>query len=561
MPRNDVLTLIVYFIALLALAYPLGQMMSQVLQGTIPKYLKWLSPLEGVCYKLSGVNPSTEQKAKSYLKDLLLFNLFGFIVLFSLLLTQGVLPLNPENYAGLSWHLAFNTAASFVTNTNWQAYSGEATLSNLSQMVGLTTQNFVSSATGLAIVGVLARGLSRKIDGKVGNFSADVVRGTVYILLPLSILWAILLMGQGVVQSLSNFPVATTIEGAKQVIPLGPAASQIAIKQLGTNGGGFFGVNSAHPFENPTPFSNFLQILAILLIPVAQVFAFGKMLRRPKDGVAILLGMFLLFIPLLGFALWSEHHGIPGLGATMEGKEVRFGVTESVLWGSATTAASNGSVNAMHSSFTPLTGLVCIFQMLTGEVILGGAGAGLYGMALYIIITLFLAGLMVGRSPEWMGKKIEAYEVKLALIALLIPCAIILIGVCIGVVMPWGIGALAHKGPHGLSELLYGFASTVGNNGSAFGGLGAGSAPLNTIFGFCMLIGRFVVIIPIVLIAGSLGAKKATPPSSGTFPTDGALFVVLLVGIVLIFGALTFFPVLALGPIAEHFLMLAGQTF
>jgi potassium-transporting ATPase potassium-binding subunit len=561
MPRNDILTIIVYFLALLLLAYPLGKIISDVLQGVIPVYLKWLTPIEKLIYKISGLNPQTEQKAKKYLKDLLLFNAFGFALLFLILLTQGYLPLNPQNYTGLSWHLAFNTAASFMTNTNWQAYSGEGALSNFSQMVGLTTQNFVSAATGLGIVAVLARGLFRKVEGSVGNFGADLVRGTLYILLPLSFIFAILLVSQGVVQNFSAFVQGTTLEGATQLIPMGPAASQIAIKQLGTNGGGFFGVNSAHPFENPTPFSNFLQVLAILLIPVAQVFAFGRMMKKPKEGFAILCAMFLIFIPLLTFSLWSEHQGIPGLGATLEGKEVRFGVTESVLWGASTTAASNGSVNAMHSSFTPLTGMIFIFQILTGEVILGGAGAGLYGIALYAIITLFLAGLMVGRSPEWFGKKIEAYEVKLALMALLVPCALILIGVSLGIVMPWGLSALSHQGPHGLSELLYGFASTVGNNGSAFGGLGAGSAALNTIFGCCMLIGRFVVIIPIVLIAGSLGMKKSTPASSGTFPTDGPLFVVLLAGIILIFGALTFFPVLALGPIAEHFLMLAGQTF
>lgn len=561
MPRNDVLSLIVYFCILFALAFPLGHIISQVLQGEIPHFLKWLSPVEKLCYRFAGVHPANEQKAKGYLKELILFNLIGFIFLFFLLLLQGVLPLNPQQLPGLSWHLAFNTAASFMTNTNWQAYSGEATLSNLSQMVGLTTQNFLSASTGLAIVAVIARGLTRRLDGKVGSFGADLVRSTVYILLPLSFVFAILLVGQGVVQSFSDFPVAITLEGVKQTIPLGPAASQIAIKQLGTNGGGFFGMNSAHPFENPTPFSNFLQVLLILLIPVSQVIAFGKMLKRPREGYAILCTMLLLFIPLLGFALWSEHHGIPGLGATLEGKEVRNGITESVLWGVATTAASNGSVNAMHSSFTPLTGLVLIFQILTGEVIFGGAGAGLYGMALYAIITLFLAGLMVGRSPEWLGKKIEAYEVRWALLALLIPCALILIGVALGGIMPWGFSSLSHKGPHGLSELLYGFASTVGNNGSAFAGLSANTPILNTVFGICMLVGRFLVIIPIVLIAGSLGQKKIIPATSGTFPTDGYLFVFLLAGVVIIFGALTFFPVLALGPIAEHLLMLAGQTF
>ncbi len=561
MPRQDVLSLVIYFIGLIFLAYPLGTYISRVLEGDIPAFIRWLKPLEGIIYKVTGCNPGTDQKARHYLKDLLAFNLAGLIILFTLLLTQGMLPLNPQNFPGLTWDLAFNTATSFITNTNWQAYSGEASLSYFSQMVGLGTQNFLSAATGLAIVAVLARGLVRKESGKVGNFSADLVRSTIYILLPLSIILAILLISQGVVQSYSSYIVARTIEGADHIIPLGPAASQIAIKQLGTNGGGFFGMNSAHPFENPTPFSNFLQVLAILLIPLAQVFAFGRMLKKPKEGYALVTTMFLLMLPLLALALISEHQGIPELAVNLEGKEVRTGITDSVLWGITTTAASNGSVNAMHSSFTPLAALAFIFQILTGEVIFGGSGSGLYGMALYAIITLFLAGLMVGRSPEWLGKKIEAYEVRLALIAILVPCALILIGVSIGLTHPWGVTALSHQGPHGLSELLYGFASTVGNNGSAYAGLSANSPVLNTVFGLCMLIGRFVVLIPIVLIAGNISFKKSTPVSSGTFPTDGPLFIILLAGVVLIFGALTFFPVLALGPIAEHLLMAAGQYF
>ena len=561
MPRNDVLSLLIYFTALILIALPLGRIISRVLQGEIPGFLKLLSPLEKIAYKVSGIHSFPEQRPRQYLKDLLLFNLWGFLFLFACLIFQNYLPLNPQNYAGLSWDLAFNTAVSFVTNTNWQAYSGEASLSNFSQMFGLGTQNFLSAATGLAIVAVLARGLSRTQENKVGNFSSDLVRGTVYILLPLSFFLAIILVSQGVVQNFDHFPTAQTLEGANQIIPTGPAASQIAIKQLGTNGGGFFGVNSAHPLENPTPLSNFFQMLSLLLLPLAQVFAFGKLLKKPKEGRALIASMFLIMIPLLMVALYAEHKGIPGLGATLEGKEVRFGVTDSVLWGVATTAASNGSVNAMHSSFTPLAGLVFLFQILTGEVIFGGVGSGLYGIALYAIITLFLAGLMVGRSPEWLGKKIEAYEVKLSLIALLVPCALILIFVSLGMISSWGLSSLSHGGPHGLSELLYGFASTVGNNGSAFGGISANTPILNTLFGFCMLVGRFVVLIPVVLIAGSLGAKKTIPKSSGTFPTDGPLFVVILSGVIIVFGALTFFPVLALGPIAEHLLMLSGMTF
>jgi K+-transporting ATPase ATPase A chain len=436
MPRHDVLTIVVFFSALFILAFPLGGMIAKILSGEAPSFLKWLSPLEKIILKLAMINQS-EQKAKFYLRDLLIFNFIGFLFLLFILLTQGFLPLNPMNYTGLNFPLAFNTAVSFMTNTNWQAYSGEASLSNFSQMVGLTSQNFLSAATGLSIVAVLARGLSRKEDNKVGNFAVDLVRGIVYLFLPISFLFALFLITQGVVQSFAAFPEILTLEGLKQVIPLGPAASQVAIKQLGTNGGGFFGMNSAHPFENPTPLSNFFQTLAILLIPVAQVIAFGKLLKRPKEGYAILSSMLMIFIPLLLLSVFSEN-----IWPTMEGKEVRFGLTESALWGAATTAASNGSVNAMHSSMTPLSGLAYIFQMLTGEVVLGGVGAGLYGMALYVIITLFLAGLMVGRSPEWLGKKIEAAEVKLALIAILVPSALVLLGVSLGSVVEGASWAL-----------------------------------------------------------------------------------------------------------------------
>lgn len=558
MPRHDLLSVMVYFLVLFGLGIPLGKFIADVLSGTIPRYLQWVKPLETGVYRLSGINPAQEQNAKEYIRDLLVLNAAGFFLLMIILVGQGLLPLNPNHYPGISLDLAFNTAISFMTNTNWQAYSGEASLSNLSQALGLTSQNFLSAATGLSVVAVLARGLSRKEDGKIGNFGVDLVRSTLYIFLPLSLFFALFLLSQGVVQSFSAFISATSLEGHSTLIPLGPAASQVAIKQLGTNGGGFFGANSAHPFENPTPLSNFIQVIAILLIPFAQVIAFTKMLSRPKEGVALLGVMFLIFIPLLILAMWSEHQIIPGIGSLMEGKEVRFGITDSVLWGVSTTAASNGSVNAMHSSFSPLAGLVFLFQMLTGEVIFGGVGSGLYGISLYAIITLFLAGLMVGRSPEWLGKKIEAYEVKLALYALLIPCALVLIGTSVGLISHWGIASLAHKGAHGLSELFYGFASTAGNNGSAFGGLNANTPVLNVLFGLCMLIGRFAVLIPVILIAGSLGRKKTIPQGAGTFPTDGPLFVFLLAGIIIIFGALTFFPVLALGPLAEHFLLMTG---
>lgn len=546
MPRQDVLVVLLFLVSLFFFGIPLGRLIAAVLEGKIPGIFRVLIPVERLIYKICAIYSEEDQRPKLYLRNLLLFNLIGVLFL------SGLLLIDPK---GISWDLAFNTAISFVTNTNWQAYSGEVSLSNISQVLGLTVQNFFSAATGLSLVAVISRGLSRKLDGRVGNFGVDVVRVIIYVLLPLSLILALSLISQGVVQNFSEYVPSVSIEGTKQLIPMGPAASQIAIKQLGTNGGGFFGMNSAHPFENPTPFSNFLQLLSILLIPFSQVVAFGHMLKKPKEGHAILGTMFLIFLPLLCLALYSEHQGIPSLGTTMEGKEVRFGVTESVLWATSTTAASNGSVNSMHSSLTPLTGLVLIFQMLTGEVIFGGAGSGLYGIALYMIITLFLSGLMVGRSPEWLGKKIEAYEVKLALGALLIPGAFILIGTSLGLMHDWGVDSLSHPGPHGLSELLYGFASTLGNNGSAFGGLNANTRVLNVLFGLCMVLGRFVVIIPVVLIAGSFSQKKSSNAGSGSFPTDGPLFVFLLAGIIIIFGALTFFPVLALGPIAEHLLM------
>lgn len=554
MPKHDVLGLLVFFISLAGFAWILAGLISRVFKGDIPGYLRFLIPVENIIYKLSMIRKDEDQKSIFYIRDLLIFNVCGLIFVMVVLMCQGALPLNPQEYSGLSWHLAFNTAVSFMTNTNWQAYSGESTLSYFSQVLALTTQNFLSAATGFAILGVLTRGLTRKEDGKIGNFSVDVVRTTLYILLPLSFLLAILLMSEGVIQNFSDYVKMTSLEGKDSLIPMGPAASQIAIKQLGTNGGGFFGLNSAHPFENPTPFSNLLQTYAILLIPFAQVLAFGKLVGNVKQGYSLLISMFSVFLFFLLVALFAEHSS-----GFLEGKELRFGTTESTLWGIATTAASNGSVNAMHSSFSPLAALSFLFQLLTGEVIFGGVGAGLYGISLYGIITLFLAGLMVGRSPEWMGKKIEAYEVKLALIALLVPSAIILIGVSLGAVSPWGLSSLSHKGPHGLSELIYTFASTAGNNGSAFGGFNATTPLLNSILGLAMLIGRFVVIIPVVLIFGNLSAKKIIPTSSGTFPTDGILFSLLLTGVIFIMGALTFLPMLVLGPIAEHFLLQVGM--
>ena len=555
--------LIFFLIVLFSLAYPLGIFMARIFDGEFPKRVVFLRPLEIGIYKISGINPEAKQNSFQYFIHLFVFNLIGFFLLISILSFQNLLPLNPQSFAGLDFPLAFNTAISFMTNTNWQAYSGEVSLSYFSQMFGLTVQNFLSAATGMAVVIAIVRSLRQKLEPTIGNFWVDMTRMTVYILLPISFILALILIGQGVVQNLNAYVNADTLEGIKQLIPMGPAASQVAIKQLGTNGGGFFGVNSAHPFENPTPFSNFLQVISILLIPVAQVFTFGKMLKQEKQGLSILATMSFLFVGLLIFSLWSEYSFKPDFMSTipLEGKEMRIGTNESVLWSVVTTAASNGSVNAMHSSLSPLSGLVSLFNMMTGEVIFGGVGAGFYGIFLYVILTVFIAGLMVGRTPEYLGKKIDAREVKFAMIGVIVPSALILIGAGLGSVSEWGLSSLSHKGPHGLTEILYAFASASGNNGSAFGGFNANTPVINMLLGICMFVGRFAVIYPVIMICGSLSNKKTTPATAGTFPTDSYLFSILLLGVILIVGALTFFPALTLGPVAEHFLMLRGVTF
>lgn len=552
-----------FLLILFSLGYPLGLFMARVFEGDIPKRVSFMKPLEKIIFKISGIDASYKMTPVTYFLHLFLFNVLGFLVVFLILLFQNYLPVNPENIPGMPFDLAFNTAVSFMTNTNWQAYSGEVSASYFSQMAALTVQNFLSAATGLAIIMVIVNGLRQKNENTLGNFWVDLVRMNLYILLPLSIVIAMILVGEGVVQNLSPYVKAVTLEGREQIIPMGPAASQIAIKQLGTNGGGFFGVNSAHPFENPTPFSNFLQCLSILLIPVAQVFAFGKLIKEEKQGFSIIAAMTILFLSLLGLSLMSEFSTSPiwASGISLEGKELRIGTNESVLWSVATTAASNGSVNAMHSSLSPLSGLVSIFGMMTGEVIFGGAGAGFYGMFLYVILTVFIAGLMVGRSPEYLGKKIEANEVKLAMIGVLAPSLLVLVGTGIGIVSEWGMASLSHKGPHGLSEILYAFSSASNNNGSAFGGFNANTPVMNYILGICMFIGRFAVIWPVIMIAGSLSSKKTTPVTAGTFPTDSYLFTFLLIGVILIVGALTFFPALTLGPVAEHLLTLKGISF
>lgn len=569
LPAPDVLRALIYIGTICILSPLLGYFMFQVYKGENHLLLKPFGWCEKLLYRISGVNPTEEMTWKKYMWALLLFNFFGFLVVLILQLLQQWLPFNPQGLPNVPFPLAFNTAISFMTNTNWQAYSGESTLSYLTQLGSLTVQNFLSAATGMAVMVALARALMRPENNKsapqqtIGNFWSDLVKSTLYILLPLSIIFAIFLMSQGVVQTFSSYIEGTTLEGAKQLIPLGPAASQIAIKQLGTNGGGFFGVNSAHPFENPTVFSNFFEMLAILLIPSALAFTFGLLIRDRKHGIALWATMMALFIAGLGFAYMANFASNPAIGghSFLEGIETRFGIGNSSIWSVATSAASNGSVNAMHDSLSPLGGLIPMFNIKLGEVIFGGVGCGLYGLVLFAILTVFLAGLMVGRTPEYLGKKIGAREVILASVGVLVPCALILVFSAIASVTNLGLSSLANKGPHGLSEILYTFASASGNNGSAFGGLNANTNFYNFATAFCMLIGRFAVLIPVLAIAGSLAAKKTSPPSSGTFPTHGALFVFLLISVVLIVGALTFFPALTLGPIVEHLLMIQGKVF
>ena len=592
MNERDFLQLALYLLALVALTPVLGKFMARVLRGERTFLSPVLGPVERGIYKLGGVDATKEMTWLGYAGALLAFNILGCLLTLAQLMAQAWLPLNPANLPNVPFALALNTAVSFMTNTNWQAYSGESTMSYFSQMGGLAVHNFTSAATGIGAALALIRGLSRKEVSTLGNFWADLTRSTLYILLPLSFVFALVLVSQGVVQNFRSYDTATLIapyetEAAKtddagqpvkdaqgnavmekktvteQTIPQGPAASQIAIKQLGTNGGGYFGVNSAHPFENPTPLSNFLEMLAILLLPSALVYTFGVMVGDRRQGWAIWGAMFALF--LIGFFVaWfaeMQPNPVTGLTSAMEGKEQRFGVMNSVLWAAATTDASNGSVNAMHDSLSPLAGLVTIVNIQLGEVVFGGLGAGLYGMLMFVILTVFIAGLMVGRTPEYLGKKIEAAEIKWAVVAVLAPCVLILIGTALGVSCEAGLAGLNNQGPHGLSEILYAFSSAAGNNGSAFAGLGVNTNFYNYLLAAIMFLGRFAIIIPVLAIAGSMARKKVAPPSAGTFPTTGATFSILLVGVILIVGALTFFPVLSLGPIVEHLLMQNGRTF
>ncbi|MGB5105191.1 MAG: potassium-transporting ATPase subunit KdpA [Candidatus Zixiibacteriota bacterium] len=562
MIANDFLQIAALLAALLILTPILGRLCHSVLTAQGPKLPRPFRSIERIVYKLCSINPDTEMNWKQYASALLLFNLGGFTILFLLQMLQGVLPLNPQNLPAPSWHSALNTAVSFVTNTNWQSYAGETTLSYLTQMVGLTVQNFVSAATGIAVMAALARGISRKTSNTIGNFWADMTRSTVHILLPLAVVWTLVLVGQGVVQNVDAYQTATTIEGKEQVLPMGPGASQIAIKQLGTNGGGFFNTNSAHPYENPTPLSNWFEVLAILMLPAALVYTFGLMVGSRKHAWILYGVMMLMLIAFIGISAYGEFSHNNALGvAHLEGKEARLGIVNSIIWSNFTTVASNGSVNAMHSSLSPITGGIAMFNIMLGEIIFGGVGAGMYGMILFVLLAVFLAGLMVGRTPEYFGKKIEALEMRWTTIAIILPCALILIGSAIACSTTVGLSSLANRGPHGLSEILYAFTSASGNNGSAFAGLNANTPFYNVSLALCMLLARFGVILPVLVIAGSLVRKKSTPMTAGSFSTEGMTFGLILIATILIVGALTFFPVLALGPILEHLLMLTGTTF
>ena len=560
---KEIVQILLYLILLIVLTPILGRFMAKVFKNERHILKPVFGWLEKLIYSVSGIDSKEEMNWKRYTYGILIFNFFGFLVVFLLQMLQQYLPLNPQHLPNVSWHLSFNTAVSFMTNTNWQSYGGETTLSYLTQMAGLTVQNFVSAATGIAVLIALMRGLTNKTSEMLGNFWVDMTRSVVYILLPLSIVFAVILAGQGVVQTFSPYAKAMTLQGQEQIIPLGPAASQIAIKQIGTNGGGFFNTNSAHPFENPTPLSNFLEMLAILLIASSLTYTYGKYAGSQKQGWAIFTVMFFLFIAGLAISLKSEYgyNSVLKTAGNMEGKEMRLGVANSVLWSVATTDASNGSVNAMHDSLSPISGMVAMFNMMIGEVIFGGVGAGLYGMIIFVILTVFIAGLMVGRTPEYLGKKVEAFEVKMAITAVLIPSFAILLFSAWACLSASGLAGLNNNGPHGLSEILYAFSSGAGNNGSAFAGLTTNTVFYNVTIALAMLLGRFGVIIPVMAIAGNMSMKKITPVSAGTFQTDNWLFIILLISVIIIVAGLTFFPALALGPIVEHFLVGMGTSF
>ena len=570
--------LILYFAILLLLAKPLGTFMARVYQGERTFLHPILQPVERLICRAIGTNPESEMGWKTYTVAMLLFNMFGLLAAYLLQRVQAILPLNPAGLGAVTPDSSWNTAVSFASNTNWQGYGGETTMSYLSQMLGMTVQNFVSAATGMAVLVAFIRGFTRHTAQTIGNFWVDLTRTVLYILLPLSFVVALVLVSQGVVQTLRPYQTVelvqptTDADGAavtEQVLAVGPAASQIAIKQLGTNGGGFFNVNSTHPFENATPLSNFVEMLSILMISAALCYTFGKLVGDTRQGWAILAAMTIVFVVLLGVTLWAEHSGNPVFaemgvdqttsdlqpGGNMEGKEVRFGIANSALWATATTAASNGSVNSMHDSYTPLGGLVPMWLMQLGEIIYGGVGSGLYGMLAFAIVAVFVAGLMVGRTPEYLGKKIEAYETKMASLIILIPVVVVLLGTAVAVLSEAGRATIYNPGAHGFSEVLYGFSSAGNNNGSAFAGLGANTPFYNTALGLAMLFARYWLAIPALAIAGSLARKKVVPAGTGTLPTHGPLFIGWLIAVIVIVGALSFIPALALGPIVEHLLM------
>jgi K+-transporting ATPase ATPase A chain len=559
MDNHQWLLLAAFFALVLVPAPFLGRYLFNAMEGRRNLLSPLLQPVERLCYRVAGIDPEREQDWQGYSLALLAFSAVSLATLFAILLLQHLLPLNPQNLPGLEWSLAFNTAVSFVTNTNWQAYSGEAQLSYFSQMLGLGVQNFVSPAVGLGVLLAFARGIARKSSRGLGNFWVDVTRAVLYVLLPLCLPLAVLLVWQGVPQTFMDYVQAKTLSGAEQTIPLGPAASQIAIKQLGTNGGGFFGVNSAHPFENPSAWSNLLEVASILLLPAALVFSFGHYVKDLRQSRAILASMLILFGVGLGLALWAEAQPNPALaalpieqGGSLEGKEARFGTVASVLWATATTAASNGSVNAMHDSFSALGGLIPLFNMMLGEIVFGGVGAGLYGMLLFVLIAVFLAGLMIGRTPQYLGKRLEAKEVRLLVATLLVMPVGVLVFCALAVSLPGPAASISNPGAHGFSQALYAYTSATANNGSAFAGFGANTPYHNLLLGLAMLLGRFGYILPVLAIAGSLAAKQRAPVDGNSFPTHGPLFVTLLTLTILLVGGLTFLPALALGPLAEH---------
>jgi len=577
MSTMGVLQIVIYLVVLLLLARPLGSFMASVYEGRRNFLSPILGPLERLFYRAGGVDPKREMSWKSYALAVLLFNAGGLLIVFLLQRFQGMLPLNPADKDAVGPFSALNVAISFATNTNWQNYGGEETMSYLTQMIGLGVQNFLSAATGMAVLAALARSFSRNQMATIGNFWADATRTVLYILLPLSILLSVALISQGVVQTFEPYHEVTTLSGDTQTIAVGPAASQVAIKQLGTNGGGFFNVNSAHPLENPTPFSNFLQLLAILLIPAALCITFGKIIRDERQGWMLLTVMTVFFAACVAVTGFSEQRGNPLLepsgvtqiavegsegaamaGGNMEGKEVRFGIANSALWATATTAASNGSVNSMHDSYTPLGGMIPMWLIQLGEIIFGGVGSGLYGMLMVVIVAVFASGLMVGRTPEYIGKKIGPYEMKMASLAILFPPIVILGFAAIASVSQSGLEGISNPGPHGLSQILYWASSTGNNNGSAFAGFGSDVTLINILGGIAMLVGRYWVMLPALAVAGAIAAKKQTPTSKGTLPTHTPLFGILLIVTILAIGALTFLPALALGPIVEHLILMQG---